>query len=215
MKSLTINVCLLFCTSLLCSCTAKAPAKIVIVTDFGDIEIELYDQTPQHRDNFIKLAKEGYYDGTLFHRVIRQFMIQGGDPDSKNARPGARLGNGGPKYTVPAEFVSEYIHQRGALAAARQGDNVNPTRASSGSQFYIVQGRTYTDEELDQYDQIKAEAREVYKTIGGAPHLDGGYTVFGRVIKGMEVVDQIADMETGGNNRPKVDVKIRKMKLVY
>jgi len=264
MKSLTINVCLVFCTVLLCNCTAKAPAKIVIVTDFGDIEIELYDQTPQHRDNFIKLAKEGYYDGTLFHRVIKQFMIQGGDPNSKNAQPGARLGMGNPGYTIPAEIVPELIHKRGALAAARTN---NPEKASSGSQFYIVQGKTYTDAELDQIEaeigrqnaqpvfvqyvkeeedamqkagqtvdpklaqeraaqraseylsenpyHMRAEDREMYKTIGGAPHLDANYTVFGYVTKGMEVVDKIADLETDGANRPKVDVKIRKMKLVY
>lgn len=263
MKPTTINICLLFCTLILCNCTAKTPAKIVIVTDFGDIELELYDKTLQHRDNFIKLVKEGYYDGTLFHRVIKQFMIQGGDPNSKNAQPGAPLGSGGPNYTIPAEFVPEYIHQRGALAAARTG---NPAKASSGSQFYIVQGKTFTDEELDQIEvqvsgkkvqpiffqyikeeedamqkagqtvdpklaqekaiqrataymqenpyHMKAEVREMYKTIGGSPHLDGEYTVFGRVIKGMEIVDKIADMETV-NERPTVDVKIKKMRIVY
>jgi cyclophilin family peptidyl-prolyl cis-trans isomerase len=121
-------------------------------TNMGDIEIELYDQTPKHRDNFVNLVKEGYFDGVLFHRVIKDFMIQAGDPDSKSAKPGARLGNGGPNYTIPAEFVPELIHRRGVLSAARQGDNINPEKASSGSQFYIVQGKIYTDEELNQIE---------------------------------------------------------------
>ena len=266
MKTLPIiKTCFLFCTLLLCNCSAKDSANIVIITEYGDIELQLYDKTPQHRDNFIKLVKEGYYDGVIFHRVINQFMIQGGDPETKDAKPGVRLGNGGPGYTVPAEFIPEYIHKRGALAAARMGDNVNPEKASSGSQFYIVHGRIITDAELDQLEaqiahnnagqmyiqyikeeeenmqkagqtanpdsvqiragrrataylrehpyHMKEEDRQTYKTIGGSPHLDGGYTVFGEVVKGMEVVDKIAKMETGEANRPIIDVKIKKMKL--
>ena len=260
-----IKTCLLLCMLLLSNCSASESANVIIITEYGDIELQLYDKTPQHRDNFIKLVKEGYYDGVLFHRVIKQFMVQSGDPDSKNAKPDARLGNGGPDYTVPAEFVPEYIHKRGALAAARQGDNVNPEKASSGSQFYIVDGKTFTDAELDQLEmrtaqqnavpmfhqyikeegeamqkagqtvnpdsvqmraarrataymrehpyRMKEEVRQTYKTIGGSPHLDGAYTVFGEVVKGMEVIDKIAALETDEASRPKIDVKIKKMKF--
>jgi cyclophilin family peptidyl-prolyl cis-trans isomerase len=251
----------------LCRCSANGPAKVIIITEYGDIELQLYDKTPQHRDNFIKLVKKGYYDGVVFHRVIKNFMIQGGDPDSRNAKPGAKLGSGGPGYTVPAEFVPEYIHRRGALAAARQGDNINPAKASSGSQFYIVQGKTFTDEELDQIElraarenasrmyflyvkeeenamqkagktvdpdsaQVRAsrrasaylrenpyrmneEDRQTYKTVGGSPHLDGEYTVFGEVVRGMDVVDKIAELETDDADRPKTDVKIKKIKVKH
>jgi cyclophilin family peptidyl-prolyl cis-trans isomerase len=150
MKSLsTTKVCLLICTLFASNCSANDPTKIVIITNLGDIELQLYDQTPQHRDNFIRLVNEGFYDSTLFHRVIKGFMIQGGDPESKNAEPGVRLGKGSPGYTIPAEFVPEYFHKRGALAAARTN---NPEKASSGSQFYIVQGKMYTDNELDQVE---------------------------------------------------------------
>jgi peptidyl-prolyl cis-trans isomerase B (cyclophilin B) len=200
------------------SISTAAQVTVLIVTDFGDIEVLLYDNTPLHRDNFIKLVWEGFYDGTLFHRVIKSFMIQGGDPNSKTANPNDRLGTGGPGYTVPAEFIPENIHKRGALAAARQGDQVNPEKASSGSQFYLVQGKTYTDEELDKLEvqfgqgyKMKEEDRQIYKTIGGAPHLDGAYTVFGEVVKGLEVIDKIAELETDVFGRPKIDVKIKKM----
>ena len=264
MKSSAIKVCLIFFALFLCNCADNSPLKVVIVTDYGDIELELYDKTPQHRDNFIKLMKEGYYDGTLFHRVIKQYMIQGGDPDSKNARLGTKLGTGGPKYTIPAEIIPEYIHQRGALAAARQRDNVNPTKASSGSQFYIVLGKVYTDEELNKVEtqigndnaramyvkyikeeeekgdktihpdsimmrsarkagaylrdnpyHIKEENREVYKTVGGTPLLDGEYTVFGRVTKGMDIVERIAELETDDNDRPKINVRIKRIRNAY
>ncbi|MDR3095224.1 MAG: peptidylprolyl isomerase [Bacteroidales bacterium] len=156
MKS-SLKLCVVFCMLgiFACSSSAKKPdrtIKIAISTTLGDIEVELYNQTPKHRDNFVNLVKTGYFDGVLFHRVIKEFMIQAGDPDSKNAKPGAQLGSGGPNYTIPAEFVPELIHRRGALSAARQGDNVNPEKASSGSQFYIVQGKVYTDEELTQYE---------------------------------------------------------------
>lgn len=187
--------------------------KVLISTSFGDIKIRLYDETPQHRDNFIKLVSEGYYDGTLFHRVINQFMIQGGDPDSKGAKSDAILGNGGPGYTIPAEFVSKYIHKKGVIAAAREGDNVNPSKASSGSQFYIVQGKKFTDAELDIIASrtghaFTKEERDVYKTIGGAPHLDGNYTVFGEVYEGLDVVDKIAAVKTGYADRPVEDIKM-------
>jgi cyclophilin family peptidyl-prolyl cis-trans isomerase len=187
--------------------------KVVISTSFGDIKIRLYNETPQHRDNFIKLVTDGYYDGTLFHRVINQFMIQGGDPDSKSAKPEAVLGNGGPSYTVPAEFVEKLYHKKGALAAARESDNVNPTKASSGSQFYIVQGKKFTDAELDALTArtghvYTKEERDVYKTIGGTPHLDGSYTVFGEVYEGLDVVDKIAAVKTGFADRPVEDVKM-------
>jgi len=187
--------------------------KVLISTNFGDIKIKLYDETPLHRDNFLKLAKEGYLNGTLFHRVIKNFMIQGGDPDSKNAKQGQVLGNGGPSYNIPAEFVAKYFHKRGALAAAREGDEVNPNKESSGSQFYIVQGRKYDDITLDAIEtnfnkKFTTEQRQIYKTIGGAAHLDGNYTVFGEVIEGMEVVDKIANVAVDGDNRPKEDIKM-------
>jgi peptidylprolyl isomerase len=242
---------------------------VLIETEFGNIKVKLYNETPLHRDNFLKLADEGFYNGTLFHRVIKEFMIQGGDPDSKNASPEMALGNGGPGYTIPAEFVSQYYHKRGALAAARLGDNINPKKESSGSQFYIVHGRIMKEEELKMYEQrmsqqimqqalndflLKPEneaylqkaqklqqendqkgiqdlVTEItpivqiqlgdkanytfteqqlkdYSSIGGAPHLDGGYTVFGEVIEGLDVIDKIAELQTNAQNRPAKDVKM-------
>jgi len=182
----------------------------------GNMTIALSDSTPQHRDNFIKLVKTGYFDSLLFHRVIKDFMIQGGDPDSKYAKPGQRLGNGGPGYTVPAEFNDSLFHKKGALAAAREGDNINPLKASSGSQFYIVQGKKFTDADLDRLEQMRMNGkkiplsrREVYKTIGGAPHLDGGYTVFGEVTSGLEVIDKIGALPGDAANRPVTDVWMR------
>jgi len=263
MKSSSITkICLLASTLLLSNCSANGPAKIEVFTEFGNIELILYEKTPQHRDNFIKLVKQGFYDSTLFHRVIKEFMIQGGDPNSKNAKAGTRLGMGDPGYTIPAEIDPEYFHKRGALAAARTN---NPMKASSGSQFYIVQGKIFTDEELDQVNvrigiqlaqqmigqfqkeeeeamqkagqpvdpnsalmraqqrasawleenpyRMPEEYRQVYKTIGGTPHLDGEYTVFGEVTKGMEVIDKIADLETDDFSRPKIDVKIKMMRV--
>jgi len=228
----------------------------------GDIVVRLYDETPIHRDNFVKLVKEGYYDGTLFHRVIKDFMIQGGGPDSKGAPAGKMLGVGGPDYTLEAEIKDGLYHKRGALAAARQGDEVNPERRSSGSQFYIVWGQVYNEGQLRQYskqlrmqqvqaafnqlaaqhrdeimqmrrernrtglqelqDKLVAEAeaqvtgegltdeqRKVYSTIGGTPHLDGQYTVFGEVEDGLDVVEMIQNSATSRGDRPVDDIEMR------
>lgn len=187
--------------------------QILVSTSMGDIILELYNETPLHRENFIKLVEEGFYDNTLFHRVIKGFMIQGGDPDSKIAQPGQQLGMGGPGYTTPAEFEDQFIHQKGALAAARQGDHVNPQKESSGSQFYIVHGRVFSHEELETFEQrsgkvFSNEQKKVYTTTGGAPHLDGDYTVFGKTVQGMEVIDSIAAVPTDGGNRPLEDIVI-------
>lgn len=184
-----------------------------IMTDHGNMTVKLYDETPLHRNNFIKLVNDGFYDGLLFHRVINDFMIQGGDPDSKRAAPGDMLGQGGPSYTLPAEIVKGFYHKKGALAAARLGDGVNPARSSSGSQFYIVQGKVYTIEELNEIERVAGirfseKQKEIYTTVGGTPHLDGAYTVFGEVIEGMEVIDKIAGVKTDPNNRPVNDIKI-------
>jgi len=238
-----------------------------ISTPYGDIVVKLYDSTVKHKANFIKLADAGYFNGTLFHRVIEKFMIQGGDPTSRNAKPGVLLGDGDTNYTIPFEYVPSYLHKRGAFAAARESDDVNPLKASSASQFYIVQGKVFTNDELDavelkverrtkQYimmdllkkegkeEELKAfrqmvdrhdtaairrvvekyhdaveaqylrtkpfkltdEQRRVYTTLGGTPHLDGAYTVFGEVISGMEIVDQIAAVKTDTNDRPLKDI---------
>lgn len=195
-------------------------------TTEGIIDMKLYDETPKHRDNFVKLVKDNVYDSLLFHRVIKNFMIQGGDPDSKNAAKGALLGEGDLGYTVEAEFMPElHFHRRGALAAAREGDDVNPSKASSASQFYIVWGNVFTKEQLDRlvssYKQrtgkditITPEQFEVYTTIGGTPHLDGDYTVFGEVVKGLEVVDAIQSEKCDRNDRPLKDVRIIKVELI-
>lgn len=186
--------------------------KIKITTDKGVIVIRLYDATPLHRDNFIKLVKENFYDSLLFHRVINQFMIQGGDPTSKNAQPGQFLGNGGSDMErIPAEFNKNLIHKKGVLAAARDG---NPQKASSACQFYIVQGKKSTDQELNAIEQNRGipyttEQRNIYKTIGGTPFLDMNYTVFGEVERGLEVVDKIAVVATDQNNRPINDIKMK------
>lgn len=196
---------------LLASCQSDKKTFAVIETDFGDIKVELYDDTPLHKDNFVKLVKEGYYDGLLFHRVIQGFMIQGGDPDSKNAAPGQRLGGGGPGYRIDAELGKP--HLRGALAAARTGGPGNPQKQSSGSQFYIVQGRNITPQQLNSIEQVKGityneEQRRIYTTEGGTPDLDMEYTVFGMVVEGMDVVDKIAAEPTDPSNRPLADVKM-------
>lgn len=238
--------------------------KVKIQTTLGDITVRLYDETPLHRDNFVKLAKEGYYDGTLFHRVIKDFMIQGGDPDSKGAPAGKMLGVGGPDYTIEAEIKGGLYHKRGALAAARQGDEVNPERRSSGSQFYIVWGQVYKEGQLRQFAkqmemqqmqavfnalakehhdeimqmrrernraglqelqeklaaeaeaQVKAqgagmtdEQRTIYSTVGGTPHLDGQYTVFGEVEEGLDVVEMIQQTATARGDRPVDDIEMR------
>jgi len=236
--------------------------RVKILTMLGDIIVRLYDETPIHRDNFLKLAKEGYYDGTLFHRVIKDFMIQGGDPDSKDAPAGKKLGVGGPDYTLEAEIKDGLYHKRGALAAARQGDEVNPERRSSGSQFYIVWGQVYSEGQLRLFskqlrmqkvqsvfndlaadhraeilqmrrdrnraglqelqDKLAAEADnrvgkegltddqlKIYSTVGGTPHLDSQYTVFGEVEEGLDVVEMIQGTATGRADRPLDDIEMR------
>lgn len=189
---------------------AKPPKNqyVRIKTSYGQCIIRLYNETPQHRDNFIKLAKKGTFNGTLFHRVIQDFMIQGGDPDSKNAKPGVQLGNGDLGYTIPAEFRDSLFHKRGVLAAARDD---NPKKASSASQFYIVEGKRLTDEEIDKQDKRSGHTtpewqRQYYRTVGGVPHLDANYTVFGEVVMGLDMVDLIAAVKKDENDRPLVDI---------
>lgn len=235
-------------------------------TTLGNITVKLYSETPGHRDNFIKLVKEGAYDSTLFHRVIRSFMVQAGDPESKHASDTATLGNGDVGYTLPAEFNPTLFHKKGALAAARQGDDVNPEKASSGCQFYIVTGKKFSQAQLinmenqinearldtafnilarkhmkeifkmrkagdnegllELQDSLEAQARaevakeprfkfskqqiDAYTTLGGAPHLDGNYTVFGEVVDGMDIVDKIESVKTNRADRPVTDVRILK-----
>ena len=215
-RTITIGLVILLGCSLQLSAQHR---KIKIITPYGKMVFALSDQTPAHRNNFVKLVKKHFYDGTLFHRVIADFMIQGGDPNSKDAAPGTRLGNGGVGYTVPAEFRAELFHQKGALAMAREGDAVNPQRASSGCQFYIVQGKKYKDAELDQIQRrtgrtFTEQQRQVYKTIGGTPFLDGQYTVFGQLLEGMDVLDQIAAVTTDDNDRPKTDIPM-KVRIVH
>lgn len=197
---------------------------VLLQTGMGDIVIRLSDSTPLHRDNFLKLVKVGYYDSVLFHRVIQNFMVQAGDPNSKRAPAGQLLGNGGPGYTVPAEFRKTLFHKKGVIAAARSGDNVNPAKASSGSQFYITQGKKFTDAGLDSVETYRLQGRkiplyqrEVYKSFGGVPHLDEAYTVYGEVVRGLEVVDKIASVPTSkgtDRDRPLTDVQIIKAKLI-
>lgn len=250
--------------------TDTSSVKVKVETTLGNFTVLLYGDTPLHRDNFVKLVKEGYYNGTLFHRVINEFMVQAGDPDSKAAKPGQQLGAGGPGYTIPAEIVyPRHFHKRGALAAARQGDQVNPMKESSGSQFYIVTGKKVTDAEMAQLENyarntamqnyfnnlvmknqdeiarlrqnndreglgklqekliaeteahftdstelVTPEMKQAYKTVGGTPHLDNAYTVFGEVIDGMDTVDKIEKVQTDRSDRPKEDVKIIKMEIV-
>lgn len=270
-KSCYIFISLLFALFVATLETTAQPAGqemlAVISTPGGDITLRLFDDTPKHRDNFLKLARAGFYDSTLFHRVIDGFIIQGGDPDSKGAAPGIELGNGGPGYSIPAEITPAHFHRRGVLAAAREDDKVNPARLSSGSQFYIVQGKVFTAEKLDMLEKeqnslakqrifvdimdrpenltlrnqffspdaksdtshfrflldtlnqmidreftadkifrLSGAAREAYTTVGGAPHLDGRYTIFGEVVSGMEVVDAIAAEKRDENDRPLRDI---------
>lgn len=253
----------------------KEKSRFVLVeTPYGNMKLKLYNETPKHRDNFIKLVEDGFYDSLLFHRVIKDFMIQGGDPESKGAASDTRLGNGGPGYKIDAEFLPQFIHKKGALAAAREGDQVNPEKKSSGSQFYIVQGKTFAEKDLNQMverinfpkkkqlvfdfvnspenasikqhldslQQVRAfnelnaaynkiaedlepefqklglfsyndEQKELYKTLGGTPHLDQNYTVFGEVVEGLNIIDSIATVKTGAADRPVEDVWM-KMKTV-
>lgn len=192
---------------------------VLMRTTMGDMLIKLYDSTPKHRDNFLKISEEGLLDSLLFHRVIEGFMIQGGDPDSKNAGINTRLGIGGPGYQIEAEFVDSLIHTKGALAAARQPDNVNPVKKSSGSQFYLVHGGKVSKDQLRSMsfrngvtytDSMIAE----YENWGGTPQLDGNYTVFGKVLTGIEVIDKIAGVETNRLDRPIEDVRILEVKVI-
>ncbi len=198
----------------------RGNVRVKIETKLGDIIVRLYDATPIHRDNFVKLVKEGYYDGTLFHRVIKDFMIQGGDPDSKGAPADKELGEGDPGYTLEAEIRSGLYHKRGALAAAREGDDTNPEYRSSGSQFYIVWGRTFTPRQIDYLDEklkmnrpetggLNAAQRELYAAQGGTPHLDGTYTVFGEVEEGLNVVEKIQALPTNDADRPLEDISMK------
>lgn len=276
MKKITLIAFILMCIGNVYSQNNMKPVEdndqngaiVELSTTLGDITLKLYDDTPLHKENFLKLVDEGFYDGLLFHRVINDFMIQGGDPTSRNAGPDAHLGAGDPDYTIPAEIVyPRHYHKYGALAAARTGDAVNPERRSSGSQFYIVKGRTYTEKQIEAMHERKvrsklentfqrlamehrdsiesmrtagdldglealrqklvAQTEEIvkpeplpeqmltdYATVGGTPHLDGEYTVFGEVISGMEVVEAIEKVETDENDRPKEDVKIVKARVV-
>lgn len=203
---------LLFSLSLLFTACQKKEQMAVIETSLGNMTIKLYNSTPNHRDNFVKLAKEGYYDGLLFHRVIQGFMIQGGDPDSRDAEAGQVLGQGGPGYTLDAEIGE--LHFKGALAAARMPDQVNPDRASSGSQFYIVHGIKMNDQQISQIEgqtdiKYTDEQKKIYREIGGYPPLDNQYTVFGEVIEGMEVIDRIAAVEKGAGDRPVADIRMK------
>lgn len=272
-------ICLAFIALTACNAGSKRQTNhhmenekrtlVKLETTMGNITVALYNKTPKHRDNFIKLVKEGVYDSTLFHRVIKQFMIQAGDPDSKNASDTAMLGSGDVGYTIPAEFNPKFFHKKGVLAAARQGDDVNPEKASSGCQFYIVTGRKFTEPQLlgmenkineqreealfdslarqhmkeiykmrkagdnagllELQDTLEAQARELadkeekfrftpeqikaYSTIGGAPHLDGSYTVFGEVTEGMEVVDNIEIAKTNRADRPIENIRILKASI--
>ena len=272
-------ICLAFIALTACNAGSKRQTNhhmenekrtlVKLETTMGNITVALYNETPKHRDNFIKLVKQGVYDSTLFHRVIKQFMIQAGDPDSKNASDTAMLGSGDVGYTIPAEFNPKFFHKKGVLAAARQGDDVNPEKASSGCQFYIVTGRKFTEPQLlgmenkineqreealfdslarqhmkeiykmrkagdnagllELQDTLEAQARELadkeekfrftpeqikaYSTIGGAPHLDGSYTVFGEVTEGMEVVDNIEIAKTNRADRPVENIRILKASI--
>lgn len=276
-RNLIVLLTILACSLTACKSGQKKDGdmeketKLKIETSAGDIIVKLYNETPKHRDNFIKLAEEGIYEGTLFHRVIKDFMIQAGDPDSKNAPKGKMLGSGDVGYTLPAEFVyPKYFHKKGALSAARQGDEVNPNKESSGCQFYIVTGKVYSDSTLLGMEQQMNQSRlnnafnalaqkhmkEIYKmrkeqdqealmnlqdsliaqaeaqvakepefrftpeqvkaytTVGGTPHLDGAYTVFGEVVEGMDVVDSIQKVKTNRSDRPEEDVVIKKVTVL-
>ena len=226
MKKITFAAFFLltFCIGFLQTTVAQNKSKnkevrVEMVTTEGRMVFVLFNDTPLHRDNFLKLVESHTYDSLLFHRVINRFMIQGGDPQSRHARPGQMLGDGTLGYTVPAEFRKEHIHRKGALCAARQGDNVNPKKESSASQFYIVQGQVWDNNTLDMMEKrfgktFTEEQRKTYTTEGGTPHLDGDYTVFGQLVEGMEVVDKIAAVKTGAADRPVEDVRILSVKVI-
>jgi len=210
-KKLALSCALLFITCL----SFGQKYRAIITTSYGKIDLFLYDNTPKHRDNFVKLAKQHFYDSTLFHRVIPEFMIQGGDPDSKRAAKGAMLGEGENGYRIPAEFRPENIHKRGVLAAAR--DN-NPDKSSSGCQFYITVGKKFTGDQLDAIakrtgQKYTQEQKNIYMTQGGTPHLDGNYTVYGEVTKGMDIVDKIVSQKRDKMDRPDEDQRILKIRV--
>lgn len=230
MRHIIYPILLLLCAFLALSegqakTTDKRP-KVIFTTTMGEFTIELFNETPQHRDNFLKLVREGYYDGLLFHRIIRNFMVQTGDPHSRNDTPEIPLGEGGPDYTLPLELDLPYhYHYRGAVAAAREPDEVNPERRSSGSQFYVVWGKTHTPREMSAmadfvseqtgcYAEITPEMSQDYQSRGGTPHLDGQYTVFGEVIKGLSVIGKMHKVPTHPNDRPIADVRIISAKVV-
>ena len=219
MKNKKLTLTLLALALMVGSANAQtSTSEVLLETTAGNIRIALFDETPLHRDNFLKLVKEHVYDSLLFHRVIKDFMIQSGDLHSKHAQPGQRLGSGDYNYTVEAEFrLPKIFHRRGMVAMAREGDRVNPERRSSACQFYIVWGKVYNDarlmkvqERLDTtaHVQLTPEMQEVYKTVGGVPHLDGQYTVFGEVVEGLDVVDRIQQSATDPNDRPLEDIRI-------
>ncbi|MDY0132572.1 MAG: peptidylprolyl isomerase [Desulforegulaceae bacterium] len=221
MKSLVLFVLFIAGISLFSAdnVSAEKNTKILLDTDMGEIEIVLYDKTKEHKENFLNLVNLGFYDDLLFHRIIKGFMIQGGDPQSKNAPKEKALGSGGPGYNVPAEIIPEYYHKKGAISAARTGDNVNPMRRSSGSQFFIVTGKVFKSDELEMYEQrlntkFTEEQKHIYTTIGGAPMLDAQYTVFGEVVKGLDIVEKLEKVKTGSNDRPLEDVKIKTVKII-
>jgi len=200
-----------FVMSLMVACTPKQELYL-IETSQGTMTVKLYDSTPLHRDNFKKLVEDKYYDDLLFHRVIKGFMVQGGDPESRNAPASKRLGGGGPPYKIDAEIGA--LHFKGALSAARQGDGVNPQKKSSGSQFYVVQGKKQSDADLQTMMKrngltYSAEDMKKYKELGGTPFLDNDYTVFGEVVDGMDVIDKIANVQTAPGDRPIQDVKMK------
>lgn len=199
--------------------TIVAQPRVQLVTSQGTIEVILYDETPKHKANFLKLIQEGYYDSLLFHRVIPKFMVQGGDPQSKYAKRTRLLGNGGPGYDLAPEITTKRIHKKGALAAAREPDNINPQKRSNGSQFYIVQGSQYPRKYLSKFEKQRGEKYTeeqmiAYETLGGTPHLDGEYTVFGEVIRGLDVVERIANVQRNKADRPLQDVYILKTKVI-
>lgn len=218
MKRILFLIAIIFLTA--CSTSKKSSStlpkvtRVKIETDSGTMVAKLYNETPLHREHFVKLVREHFYNGLLFHRVINDFMIQGGDPESRNAVPGKLLGDGGSKKTIAAEIKPDLFHRFGALAAAREGDDVNPRHASSYSQFYIVEGKPFTDAEMDQVEKrfniiIPEEHRAVYRTVGGTPFLDGKYTVFGEIESGFDVIRKIAGMKTDKDNRPLTDIKMK------
>lgn len=219
-RLLSIGTMWLFMLSLFPLQAQEKETLVLIETDKGKIKVKLYNETPKHRDNFIKHVEEHLYDGLLFHRVIKQFMIQGGDINSKEAPMDKHLGDGELDYTLPAEFIyPQYFHRRGALCAARMPDDENPEKASSPNQFYIVTGKYYTEMELNKMEAEKGitlteEQRKAYMLEGGAPHLDGNYTVFGQVIDGMKVVDKIQFVETNEEDRPTKNVAIKTMRII-